>query len=397
MFGYVMIDKPELKIKEFDRYRSYYCGLCEALKRRHGLVGRAMLTYDMAFLEMLLSDLYDIGDGEEAVEDRRCIVHPLHRHCQRYSVVSEYCADMTILLAYQKCLDDWQDEHRPGRWIWSKLLKRHYEEVREREPERVAAVESRLQRLHIVENAKDTPMDKVAKLFGEIMAIVFVWKDDFWKDDLYRVGFFLGKYIYLLDAYEDLEKDRKSGAYNPFLGLPETEGPEFEAQVLQLLTMMMGECTEAFERLPLVENMSILRNILYSGVWVRYERAREMREGKKEGKAEEKTRVGAPDMTGGRTDETTEEKMGGRAEEKMPGAADSRAEEKMPSAADSRAGEVAEEKVGGRTGETVPGAADSRAGEVAEEKVGGRTGETVPGAADGRTAKKTDGRTEEKS
>ena len=122
--------------------------------------------------------------------------------------------------------------------------------------------------LDIVENAKNLPIDKVAKVFGEIMAEVFVYRDDFWKEDLYKLGFYLGKFIYLLDAYEDVEKDMKTGDYNPFREF--YAKPGFDDQVLNLLLLMIGEATDAFERLPLVENTEILRNILYSGVWVRY-------------------------------------------------------------------------------------------------------------------------------
>lgn len=123
------------------------------------------------------------------------------------------------------------------------------------------------------------------------MAEVFVYKDDMWKDDLYKVGFYLGKYIYLLDAYEDIEQDVKTGDYNPFKEYH--KGEQFDEQVLHLLLMMIGECTDAFERLPLVENAEILRNILYSGVWVRYGKAKSSRIDKKDGKEEEKQTYGS--------------------------------------------------------------------------------------------------------
>ena len=265
MFGYVMINKPELKIKDFELYRSYYCGLCEALKRRHGIVGRAMLNYDMTFLVMILSDLYEVEAKENCC---RCIMHPIHKHCQRYNEVSDYCADMCVLLSYYKCVDDWNDEKKLNRWVLSKLLKRKCKKVIKLYPEKVAFVEKKLNMLSIVESAKNTPIDKVAKVFGEIMAEVFVYKDDFWKEDLYKIGFYLGKYIYLLDAYEDVEKDITTGDYNPCKKISKEDN--FEEQVLQLLMLMIGECTDAFERLPLVENVEILRNILYSGVWVKY-------------------------------------------------------------------------------------------------------------------------------
>ena len=127
---------------------------------------------------------------------------------------------------------------------------------------------------------ENIPIDKVAKVFGEIMAEVFCYRDDMRKEDLYRVGFYLGKFIYLLDAYEDIELDIKTGDYNPFKELYRASSPEeFNDRVLNLLLLMIGECTDAFERLPLVENVEILRNILYSGVWVRYGKAKSARIG----------------------------------------------------------------------------------------------------------------------
>lgn len=272
MFGYIMINKPELKIKDFEKYRSYYCGLCEALKKRHGLLGRCMLTYDMTFLVMLLSDLYDVKDEERCC---RCMMHPVHKHCERYNTVSDYCADMTILLSYHKCMDDWQDEKKLSKWFLAKLLQPKMKRVAAQYPETAAFTEKKLNQLSMLEHAGDTPVDKIAKVFGEIMGQVFMYRDDFWKDDLYKIGFYLGKFIYLLDAYEDIEKDLKTGDYNPFRELYRNEN--FDEQAAQLMMLMMGECTDAFERLPLVEHAELLRNILYSGVWVRYDQVKTKR------------------------------------------------------------------------------------------------------------------------
>lgn len=82
-------------------------------------------------------------------------------------------------------------------------------------------------------------------------------------------GIFLGKFIYLMDAYEDIEKDRKKGNFNPFLSMCGENG--FDDEVYHILRMMMAECSRAFEKLPVLQNVDILRNILYSGVWCRYE------------------------------------------------------------------------------------------------------------------------------
>ena len=265
MFGYVLINKPELKIKDFEMYRSYYCGLCHTLGERHGLKGRVTLTYDMTFLLMLLSDLYE---AEERVTESRCLMHPVQKHKARQSEITEYCADMEVLLAYHKCLDDWNDDRKISKKALASGLSGPCKRITAQYSEKAAFIESKLKELTDLENAGEKSIDRTAKLFGEIMASVFVYKDDQWKNDLYKVGFYLGKYIYLLDAYEDIEEDMKNGSYNPFKTIYNNE--DFENQVLNLLLMMIGECTDAFERLPVVENVEIMRNILYSGVWGKF-------------------------------------------------------------------------------------------------------------------------------
>jgi len=273
LFGYVLIDKPELKIKEFDQYRSYYCGLCESLRLNHGLTGRMTLTYDMVFLDMVLSDLYDVRECHKC---KRCIVHPMKKHDMKTSEVSDYCADMNVLLAYYKCLDDWNDEHKLKSWIEKTLFKRKAMKVREKYPKKAEIISKKLDMLSIFEKANNLPLDKVAHIFGEILGTIFEYKDDLFKEDLYKLGFYLGKYIYMLDAYEDISKDVESGAYNPFKEMwekiqgNEEEIIKFDQQVYNLLLLMMGEATDAFNRLPILYNVDIIRNILYSGVWARY-------------------------------------------------------------------------------------------------------------------------------
>ena len=265
MFGYININQKIMTEENRKAYQAYYCGLCQRLKSNCGAKGQMLLNYDMTFLIMILADLYD---EKHECACARCIVHPLDKHCSARTEATDYCADMCVLLAYYKCRDDWKDEHKLKACFAMTVLSRKAKRVAERYPEKAAFIEKKMNMLDIVENAKNLPIDKVAKVFGEIMAEVFVYRDDFWKEDLYKLGFYLGKFIYLLDAYEDVEKDMKTGDYNPFKEF--YAKPGFDDQVLNLLLLMIGEATDAFERLPLVENTEILRNILYSGVWVRY-------------------------------------------------------------------------------------------------------------------------------
>ena len=120
MFGYVTVNKPEIKFKDFDVYRSFYCGLCRELRERYGIPGQISLTYDMTFVVLLLSALYEPPTKKGT---SRCVVHPLKPQPVRKNTVTEYCADMNVILTYYKCMDDWQDEHKPLRYAYAGILK----------------------------------------------------------------------------------------------------------------------------------------------------------------------------------------------------------------------------------------------------------------------------------
>ena len=324
MFGYVVVNKPELKFREFDVYRAYYCGLCHSLSKRHGLSGQLTLSYDMTFLVILLSSLYE---PEHNVTSKRCVVHPLRRQNIISSEFTDYVADMNVILSYFKCLDDWHDDRSVLKLAYSKLLKKgsigknlnnvHATSdstddgsvaatqpsavddgsVAATQPNsdsnnqnsyftddsgylhispdysyknKIEAISSLLDELGTREKMNETNVDVVAGLFGKIMQILFVPFDDIYAKGLGRMGFYLGKFIYIMDAFDDVEEDVKKGRYNVFSNC--YTDPDFETHVKDMLTMMMAECSDAFEMLPAVDNADILRNILYSGVWNSYER-----------------------------------------------------------------------------------------------------------------------------
>jgi len=266
MFGYIAINKPEMKFREFDVYQSYYCGFCHALKENYGKGGQLTLSYDLTFLILLLTSLYDT-DETKAVG--RCVAHPLHKHHYTSNKYSEYAADMNVLLSYHKCMDDWLDEHNYKKRIAGSYLGRKAKHIKQKYPEKWDTVEKMLTKIHEIEQKNSSDMDEASGCFGEIMAELFAIYPDAWEKELRRIGFYLGKFIYLMDAYEDMEKDQKTGNYNPLLHYNQSE--DFEEECEHILTMMMAQCSRAFEKLPVVDNVEILRNILYSGVWCRYE------------------------------------------------------------------------------------------------------------------------------
>jgi len=110
-----------------------------------------------------------------------------------------------------------------------------------------------------------TDIDTMSGIFGNIMSVLFTPHKDEWTDILGRIGFYLGKFIYILDAYDDIEKDIKNNNYNPFTDI--YNAPDFKERIMGMLRMMMAECSSLFELLPIIDNVEILRNILYAGVW----------------------------------------------------------------------------------------------------------------------------------
>ena len=107
MFGYITTNTPELKIKDYLEYHSYYCGLCRSLGRNHGQGSRLTLSYDMAFTAMLLTALYE---PKEQLYHKRCPLHPGRKLLMRENLYTEYAADMNLILTYYKLMDDWDDE-----------------------------------------------------------------------------------------------------------------------------------------------------------------------------------------------------------------------------------------------------------------------------------------------
>ena len=278
MFGYIIVNKPEMKFKEFDVYRSYYCGLCHALKNTYGAKGQLTLSYDMTFLLMVLSGLYEPETTEGGC---KCIAHPFEQHPTRINVFTDYMADMNVLFTYYKCQDDWEDEKKALKLIYGRILEGKTKKARQEYMDKFRSIDLLMHDMTEAEKSGKADIDTMAGLFGQVMTQIVVCKQDEWSENLARFAFYLGKFIYLMDAYEDIETDIRKGTFNPLKKI--YNNPDFEDECRTILTMMMSECCKEFERLPILENVEILRNILYSGVWCRYEAVREKR---KQGKGE---------------------------------------------------------------------------------------------------------------
>lgn len=258
MFGTIVIDPRGMQKEERRRYCSLYCGLCSALGERFGSEGRRTLSYDMTFVGALLAALYELP---EQTCPGRCPAHPLRRVTCATNEATAYAADMNLYLYYYKQLDDWQDEKSRKALRRAERLAPWLEEIRGRWPRQCEAVDGGLARLSEMEKRDERNPDLPASCFGELMGELLVWREDCRAPTLRRMGMALGRFIYLLDAANDLKGDLRHLRYNPLVA----QGSD----ILPALTLEMSECTDAFEALGLTRDLHLLRNVLYAGVWTR--------------------------------------------------------------------------------------------------------------------------------
>ena len=262
MFGYLVAATNVLEAEELARYRSVYCGLCRSLRRCFGQTARLTLNYDMTFLVLLLSSLYE---PEEEKGESACVRHPFEPQPFVMNEISDYAANMNLALAYLKCLDDWKDDRSLAAYAEARTLRAGYEAVKERLPRQCAAIEKALDELSRIEAGGREDPDAAAACFGALMREIFVYREDRWAGPLRNMADALGRFLYLLDAAMDLEEDAARGRYNPFhrfLGAADNE-----ARFRDILRLQLGECVYWFDRLPLVADAGLLKNILCLGLW----------------------------------------------------------------------------------------------------------------------------------
>ena len=273
MFGYLTANPDLLTPEELTRYRACYCGLCRSLQERHGLPARLTLNYDMTFLVLLLQSLYE---PEESTGTETCLPHPLEARPWQRSAASDYAADLNTALAYLKCRDDWEDEGSLLALGQAKSLRAGYEKVCAAYPRQCAAIEHGMEALHALERDHIEDPDAAAASFGSLMGELFVWREDRWSGTLRAMGDALGRFLYVMDACMDLDGDAVWNRYNPFrrfYGLANNE-----RRFRSTMEMLLGDCLRAFDRLPLVQDVSILKNILCVGLWTQFNGKYKVRE-----------------------------------------------------------------------------------------------------------------------
>lgn len=275
MFGYVRIYKPELKVAEYEHYQGIYCSLCKQLGRRYGFFARMTLSYDSAFLA-----LFRIATDEQCSGFRngRCLYHPMKKRlcCGENEHIS-FAADMETLLIYYKLKDNIADRgffaSLPAR-ILLPLALLSKKRAAKRQPELDKILAECIAEQSAVETLQSASIDAASEPFARMLSRLarMTAHTDTEGMVLQRFGYCLGRWIYLIDAVDDMKEDLEQGSYNPYIlsrGLRLDDEASFEeTRQYSLLTLnaCLAECIAAYNLLTIHRFDGILRNVLERGM-----------------------------------------------------------------------------------------------------------------------------------
>lgn len=272
MFGYVTVYKDLISETEFNGFRAYYCGLCREMGKKCSQLSRLGLSYDMTFLAILLSSL---NKDESETKDGVCAAHPFEKREYIFNDKAlEYSAYMGVLLAYLKLRDDWKDERSIKALFGMFLYRRAYKKARRKYPDISDKITELLDELSVLEEQRCASIDQTADCFAKILSVLFT--PPFIRDEgTLRItgwlGYNLGRWIYILDAYNDMEKDYKKNDYNPFLcKYPDKTAAQIKEEIRENIKESMiftlDNIASSYELLNIYKQDSLIRHILYEAL-----------------------------------------------------------------------------------------------------------------------------------
>ena len=268
MFGYIRPVQGELKVRELERFKACYCGLCQTLGKKFGLAARFILNYELVFLAMLLWD----PEESPVICRKRCIASPLRKkRCCAGNDALSACAGYTVILTWWKLQDTIIDESFlrsvPQRLV-SLFLKRAYKKAAREFPDFDDNIRKEIKSLSEYEKSAEPSLDGAADKFAKILcAVVDEKAPDSGRRPLIELLYHLGRWIYIIDAYDDYKNDVKAGRYNPVaVRYPPDEGrisAEDKEQLKTTLTHSNNLLCLAFELLPENAWTDVIQNMIY--------------------------------------------------------------------------------------------------------------------------------------
>lgn len=274
MFGYIVPCKQQLGEAEYERFCCYYCGLCKAMGKNCSHISRLGLSYDVTFLAIVLSAVLE---KDETVRCERCIVHPLKKHkLITNDIALDYSACVGVMLSYLKLLDDWHDEKSIKALAGMALMYRGVLKARRKYPEEYKFIQKCLDELSRLEMEKCNKIDIAADCFARILQRLFV--PDFIEDANKRrildwMGYNIGRWIYVIDALNDLKKDYRKNNYNPLLVNFKGDIDEYCRYAVQnyglTLTFTLENAASAFDLLNVRKNSELLDKMIYDSLRIK--------------------------------------------------------------------------------------------------------------------------------
>ena len=271
MFGYVKPYVPELKVKENEFYRATYCGLCRALGRKSRFLSFT-LSYDFVFLAIV--DMAVASDLKVELGKERCMAHPLHKRAYiKENAPLDRSSTAAALLLYYNLLDDIEDS-RGAKRFFAKMCLPKARRLRKKymgDGTLDKAISEKLVKLSEAEKRSASSVYVPADIFGELLGEVFAAGHESERNVskcLYSLGKYVGRWIYIIDALDDIESDRKSGSYNPFLVSGDADDPDFRRRIEEALTFELIGAEKAIDLIDIADVglKDIIYNIIHIGM-----------------------------------------------------------------------------------------------------------------------------------
>lgn len=274
MYGYITPDKSKLYQKDFLLFRAFYCGVCKTCSKSHGTLPRLSTNYDIAFLSVFLHSYLNVLPE---FCKQNCILNPFKKKdIVKTSLLMQDIMNLNILLTYHNIQDKIIDGDGFKNCIYSSVFKRAYNTAVKIFPEIDKTIIDNYQDLRALENQNCQSIDRVSHCFADMLSkciklIIKKHNGDYENTHLMNFLYNLGKYVYLMDALDDLKSDYKSNNYNPFLthfgGF--TDKTKFieknKTDIDFIINMTINQIIENFNQLTITEGRDLLQNIIYYG------------------------------------------------------------------------------------------------------------------------------------
>ncbi|HEY5563254.1 MAG TPA: DUF5685 family protein [Clostridiaceae bacterium] len=279
MFGYVTPCNMELKMKDYEKFKAYYCGLCSVIKSEFGNLPRLALNYDMTFIGIMLSSLKNDSTDNigTSFKMKRCVLHPVKKRLfAKKNEAIAYAAFLNLALMYYKLLDDYMDDRSYLSKFIADILKLYINKTNNNYKTQMEIIKTKLEELYKLEsNSENFQLDEIADPFGALIGLLLTSykRGTPYEESLYKLGYNLGKWIYLIDAYDDLKKDMDKNKFNVINAvfnkgnLPFMEFNKVISNRIEFILVSCGaECYSSLKSLPLKSNQDLLENILQFGL-----------------------------------------------------------------------------------------------------------------------------------